>query len=257
MAQTYPVRPITIIVAFPAGSALDASGRVVAERMRRSLGQPVIIENVSGANGTIGVGRVARSAPDGYSLVFGLWNTHVANGALHALPYDLLMDFEPISLVAKTSYFIVAKKALPADDLRGFIDWLKANPDIATEGTSGFGSAQHVGGVLFQNLTATRFRFVPYRSVSQAMQDLLPGRIDWTIATPIDAVPQLRSGKIKAYAVTTRNRLAVIPDVPTVDEAGLPGFDFSNWVGIWAPKRTPKAIITRLNAAVVEALADV
>jgi tripartite-type tricarboxylate transporter receptor subunit TctC len=257
MAQAYPVRPITIIVPSPAGSALDVGGRVVAERMRRSLSQPVIIENVSGANGTIGVGRVARSAPDGYTLVFGFWNTHVANGALYALPYDLLMDFEPISLVWKAPYFIVAKKALLADDLRGFIGWLKANPDVATEGTSGIGSVQHVGGILFQNLTVTRFRFVPYRSVSQAMQDLVPGRIDWNIANPSDAVPQLRSGNIKAYAVTTRNRLAVTPDVPTVDEAGLPGFYLSNWNGIWAPKRTPKAIITRLNAAVVEALADV
>jgi tripartite-type tricarboxylate transporter receptor subunit TctC len=255
-AQTYPSRPITMVVANPAGSAMDTAGRIVAERMRASLGQPVIIENLSGANGSIAAGRVARAAPNGYTVVIGIWNTHVANGALYPLAYDLLTDFEPVSLLLNVSYVIVARKAMPANDLPGFITWLKANPDMATAGTTGVGSAQHVGGVLFQNITGTRFQFVPYRSSSQAMQDLVPGRIDWAMAVPTDAVPQLRSKTIKAYAVTLSSRLAVVPDIPTVDEAGLPGFYLSNWSGIWAPKRTPKTVIATLNAAIIDALAD-
>jgi tripartite-type tricarboxylate transporter receptor subunit TctC len=195
-AQTYPTRPITMVVTYPAGSAMDTAGRIVAERMRLSLGQPVIIENISGANGSIGVGRVARAAGDGYILVIGTWNTHVANGAVYPLTYDLLADFEPISLLLKNSYLIVARKAMPANDLPGLIAWLKANPNMATEGTSGAGSAQHVGGLLFQKLTGTRFRFVPYRSSSQAMQDLVPGRIDWLIVVPTDAMPASQPRRI-------------------------------------------------------------
>src|SRR5580704_8513514 len=253
--QTYPTRPITMVVTLPAGSAMDAAARLVAERMRQSLGQPIIIENISGANGSIGTGRVARAAPDGYSIVAGIWNTHVANGAIYRLPYSVLTDFEPVSLLVNLSYLIVAKKTLPASDLQGFIAWLKANPDKATEGTSGTGSVQHVGGLLFQKLTDTRFQFVPYRSSSRAMQDLMPGRIDWLLVVPTDAVPQLRAGTIQAFAARARTRLAA-PEIPTVDEAGLPGFYLSNWSGIWAPKRTPKELIARLNAAVVETLAD-
>ena len=255
-AQTYPSRPITMVVTLPAGSAMDAAARLVAERMRQSLGQPIIIENVSGANGSIGTGRIARATPDGYSIVVGIWNTHVANGAIYRLPYNVLTDFEPVSLLVNFSYLIVARKTLPASNLQGFIAWLKANPDKATEGTSGTGSVQHVGGLLFQQLTDTRFQFVPYRSSSQAMQDLMPGRIDWLLVVPTDAVPQLRAGTIQAFAATARTRLASAPEIPTVDEAGLPGFYLSNWSGIWAPKRTPKELIARLNAAVAETLAD-
>jgi tripartite-type tricarboxylate transporter receptor subunit TctC len=205
-AQTYPTRPITMVVTLPAGSALDAAARLVAERMRQSLGQPIIIENVSGANGSIGTGRVARAAPDGYNIVVGIWNTHVANGAIYRLPYNVLTDFEPVALLVNLSYLIVAKKTLPASDLQGFIAWLKANPDKATEGTSGTGSVQHVGGLLFQKLTDTRFQFVPYRSSSRAMQDLMPGRIDWLLVVPTDAVPQLRAGTIQAFAATAPTR---------------------------------------------------
>jgi tripartite-type tricarboxylate transporter receptor subunit TctC len=255
-AQSYPTRPITMVVTLPAGSAMDVVARIVAERMRLSLGQPVIIENTSGANGSIGAGRVARAAPDGYTIVIGIWNTHVANGALYPLSYDVVADFEPISLLVNVPYLIIAGKAVPANDLLSFIAWLKGHPDQATEGTSGLGSAQQIGGVLFQNITGTRFQFVPYRSSSLAMQDLVPGRIDWSIATPTDVIPQLRSKTIKAYAATTKSRLTVAPDIPTVDEAGLPGFYLSNWAGVWAPKGTPKAIIGKLNAALVEALAD-
>jgi tripartite-type tricarboxylate transporter receptor subunit TctC len=255
-AQTYPSRPITMVVTFPAGSAMDTTGRIVGERMRLSLGQPVIIDNISGANGSVGAGRVARAAGDGYTIVIGLWNTHVANGALYRLSYDLLTEFEPISLLVNVSYLIVAKKTMPANDLQGLIAWLKANPDMATEGTSGIGSSQHVGGLLFQKLTGTRFGFVPYRSSSQAMPDLVAGRIDWTMAVATDAMPQLRSGNIRAYATTATSRLAVARDIPTVDEAGLPGFYLGSWSGMWAPKRTPRDVIAKLNAAVLDTLAD-
>jgi tripartite-type tricarboxylate transporter receptor subunit TctC len=254
-AQTYPTRPNTMVVTFPAGSSLDTAGRIVADRMRLSFGQPVIIENISGANGSIGAGRVARAAPDGYTLIIGVWNTHVANGAVYPLSYDLVADFEPISLLLNASYLIVATKEVPADDLTSFIAWLKAKAGMATEATPGIGSAQHLGGLLFQKLTGTRFRFVPYNR-GQAMLDLVAGRIDWTMTVATDAMPQLRSENIKAYAAAATSRLATAPDIPTVDEAGLPGFYLSDWSGIWAPKRTPKTVIAKLNAAIVDALAD-
>ena len=255
-AQAYPTRPITVIVPFPAGGGTDTVGRIVAERMRVSLGQPVVIENVTGANGTIGTGRVARAAPDGYTVVFGIWNTHVANGALYPLQYDVLKDFEPIALIASYPYLIVANKTIPASDLKGLVTWLKANPGKATAATVGVGSAQHVGSVLLQKMTDTRFQFVPYRGAAPAMQDLLAGYVDWMMGGPEISLPQWRSGNIKIYAATTKMRLALAPDIPTADEAGLPGFYLSNWQGMWAPKGTPKSVIARLNAAVVDTLAD-
>jgi tripartite-type tricarboxylate transporter receptor subunit TctC len=228
----------------------------MAQHMRTSLGQNVIVENVAGANGNIGVGRVARAAPDGYTISIGHWSTHVVNGAVYPLPYDLLKDFEPISLIATNSYLIVAKNAVQANDLKSFIAWLKANPDKASEGTAGPGSPQHVSGVFFQNATGTRFQFVPYRGAAPAMQDLLAGQIDMIIDDPTNSLPQVRAGKIKAFAVTARSRLAAAPDIPTVDEAGLPGFYFSRWHALWAPRGTPKDVIAKLNTAVVGALAD-
>jgi tripartite-type tricarboxylate transporter receptor subunit TctC len=224
--------------------------------MRETLGQTVVIENVTGANGNIGVGRVARAAPDGYTLSIGHWSTHVVNGAVYALPFDLLKDFEPISLLASNSYLIVAKNAVPASDLKSFIAWLKANPDKALEGTAGAGSPQHVSGIFFQSATGTRFQFVPYRGAAPALQALLGGEIDMIIDDPTSSLPQVRAGKIKAFAVTAANRLAAAPDIPTVDEAGLPGFYFSRWHALWAPKAAPKEVIAKLNAAVVAALAD-
>jgi tripartite-type tricarboxylate transporter receptor subunit TctC len=255
-AQTYPARPITIVVPFPAGGPTDVIGRILAERMRATLNQNVIVENVSGANGTIGVGRVARATPDGYTISIGHWSTHVINGAIYQLQYDLLSDFEPISLIATNSYVIVAKNAVPANDLKGFIAWLKANPDKASEGTAGTGSPQHVGGVFFQKATDTHFQFVPYRGAAPAMQDLLAGQIDMIIDDPTNSLPQVRAGRIKAFAVTAKTRLASAPDIPTVDEAGLPGFYFSRWHALWAPKGTPKNVVAKLNAAVADALAD-
>jgi len=255
-AQAYPTRPITVIVPFPAGGGTDNVGRIVAERMRVSLGQPVVIENVTGANGSIGTGRVARAAPDGYTVVDGIWNTHVANGALYPLQYDVLKDFEPIALIVSFPYLIVANKTIPASDLKGLITWLRANPGKATEATVGVGRAQHVGGVLLQKMTGTRFQFVPYRGAAPAMQDLLAGHVDWMLASPDYSLSHWHSGNIKVYAATTKLRLASVPDIPTADEAGLPGFYLSSWQGMWAPKGTPKSVIARLNAAVVDTLAD-
>jgi tripartite-type tricarboxylate transporter receptor subunit TctC len=246
-AQAFPTRPITIVVPFPAGGALDVLGRILAERMRTSLGQSIIIENVAGANGSIGVGRVARSAPDGHTIVVGYWGTHVGNGALYALPYDVLRDFEPISLTVNIPNVIISKNAVPAKDLRELIGWLKANPDKASAGNAGVGDISHVGGVLFQNLTGTHFRFVPYRGAAPAVQDLVAGHIDLMLLNLTNSLTHIRDGSIKAFAVMANTRSAAAPEIPTVDEAGLPGFYVTLWLGLWAPKGTPKYIIAKLN----------
>jgi tripartite-type tricarboxylate transporter receptor subunit TctC len=256
-AQLYPSRPVTMIVPFGAGGPADAIGRIVAEGMRGSLGQPVVVENVVGASGTIGVGRVAGAPADGYTLVLGNWATHVLNGPMFALKYDLMRDFEPVSLVSSDPLLIVAKKALPAENLKEFIAWLKASPDMATQGTTGAGGISTVGGLFFQKVTGTRFRFVPYRGgLAPAMQDLVAGQIDFMIDTAANSLPQVRAGTIKAYAVTAKARLVAAPDIPTVDEAGLSRFYALNWQAIFMPKGTPKDIVAKLNSAVVAALAD-
>ncbi len=255
-AQAYPSRPITAVVAFAAGGSGDTIARILAEHMRATLGQTIVIENVGGAAGSIGVGRVARAAGDGYTLSFGNWPTHVLNGAIYSLPYHVLNDFEPIALLVTESILIVAKKSMPPNDLKGLIAWLKANPDKASAGTTGAGGVGHVIGVFFQKETGTQFQFVPYRGLGPAMQDLVAGQIDMMFDTSANSLPQVHAGSIKAYAVTAKNRLAAAPEIPTVDEAGLPGFYSSNWRGLWAPKGTPKGVIAKLNAAVVSALAD-
>ena len=255
-AQPYPSRPVSIVVPFSAGGPTDALTRIVAERMSSVLGQPIVIENVTGAAGTIGVSRVARAAPDGHVLVMGNLSTHVVNGFVYPLTYDLVNDFEPIALVASNPQLIVAKRELPATDLTAFVAWLKANGERATEGTAGAGSPAHIGGVFFQATTGTRFQFVPYRGAAPIMQDLIAGRIDFTLAQTANALPQVRAGKIKAYAVTAPRRIAEAPDIPTADEAGLPGFHIAIWHALWAPKGTPTDVIARINAAVVETLAD-
>jgi tripartite-type tricarboxylate transporter receptor subunit TctC len=222
--------------------------------MRVSLGQPVVIENVPGANGAIGAGRVARAAPDGYTLSLGVWNSHVANGAASALAYDLVNDFEPVALLANYSQIIVAKQAIPATNLNELIAWLKANPDKPTQGHPGVGG--HLGGIYFQKLTGTRFQHVPYRGLTFAMQDLAAGQIDLVFPDPASALPLVRAGRIKAFAVAGNRRSAAVPEIPTVDEAGLPGFYVSNWNAYFAPKGTPGSIIARLNEAAVSTLAD-
>jgi tripartite-type tricarboxylate transporter receptor subunit TctC len=257
VAQTYPTRPITMVVPFAAGGPTDVIGRIVAEGMRATLAQPVIVENVGGAAGNLGAGRVARSVGDGYTFGLGDWNTHVANGAVYKLQHDVLKDFEPVGLLVSNPYLVVARKTMPANDLKGLVAWLKANPGNGLLGTVGVGTAPHLGGILFQNATATRFQFVPYpRGGGALMQDLVAGQIDMVLDNPANALPQVRAGAIKAYAVMTKSRLAAAPDIPTVDEAGWPGLYFSNWKALWVPAAMPKNIIARLNAAAVAALAN-
>jgi tripartite-type tricarboxylate transporter receptor subunit TctC len=255
-AQTYPARPITMIVPFPAGGPSDTVGRIMAERMSLSLGQPVIVDNISGASGSIAVGRAARAAGDGYTLSYGSWSTHVVNGAILALQYDLVNDLKPVSLIVDSPLLIIARKDMPAKDLNELIAWLKANPDKASQGTAGVASASHLAGVLFQKETGTRFQFVPYRGLGPALQDLLAGRTDLMFDLVANSLPQVRAGSVKAYAVTTGSRLAAAPNIPTVDEAGLSGLYVSSWQALWVPKSTPKNLIDKLNAAVVDALAD-
>lgn len=254
-AQAYPTRPITMVVPYAVGGPSDTVGRVLAEPMKASLGQSVIIDNVSGANGSIAVGRVARAAPDGYTLSLGLWNTHVSNGVLYDLPYDVVNDFEPVALLASFSSMIVARKDLPANDLKELIAWLKANPDKASQASPGVGSMGHVGGIYFQSRTGTRVQHIPYRGSGPAMQALMAGQVDMMIDAPAVILPHLNSGRIKALAVLSKTRLAQAADVPTADEAGLPGFYVSNWLGLWVPKGTDKDTIGKLNAAVVSSLA--
>jgi tripartite-type tricarboxylate transporter receptor subunit TctC len=257
LAQPYPSHPITLVVPFGAGGPVDTLARTLSEAMRTSLGQPVVIENVTGASGTIGVIRAARAAPDGYTVSIGNWPSHVVNGAIYSLPFDLLKDFEPVARLPSNPYVVVARKDLPAGDLKELIAWLKANPDKATQGTAGPGSGQHVSGVYFQNVTGTRFQFVPYRAgSSEIMRDLVAGHIDLTFDQAITALPHVRAGRVKAYAVTSSNRLAAAPEIPTVDEAGAPGVYISTWYGMWVPKGTPPQAIRKLTAAAMDALAD-
>ena len=256
-AQSYPSRPVTLVVPYGAGGPVDTLARTLSEPMRASLGQPVVVENVTGANGTIGVGRAVRAAPDGYTVSIGNWPSHVVNGAIYALPYDVLRDFEPVARLPSNPYVIVARKDLPATDLKELIAWLKANPDKATQGTAGPGSGQHVSGIYFQNVTGTRFQFVPYRAGSvDIMRDLLGGHIDLTFDQAITALPHVRSGAVKAYAVTSATRLEAAPDLPTVDEAGAPGVYISTWYGLWVPKGTPPDVIGKLTTAAMDAMAD-
>jgi tripartite-type tricarboxylate transporter receptor subunit TctC len=255
-AQVYPTRPITMIVPFSAGGPTDVLGRIMAERMGRALGQTVVVENTTGAAGSIGVGKVARAAPDGYTLGIGHWSTHVVNGAVYQLPYDLLNDFEPVALIATNPQLIVSKTAVPAKDLNELVAWVKANQDKISVGTAGVGAASHVGGVYFQNLIGAKLLFVPYRGTGPAMQDLVAGQIDLMLDQASNSLPQVRAGKVRAYAVTAKTRLPAAPEIPTVDEAGLPGLYIAIWHGIWVPKGTPKDIVAKLNAAIAEALAD-
>jgi tripartite-type tricarboxylate transporter receptor subunit TctC len=253
-SETYPARPITLIVPFAAGGGTDVTARVLSERMRKFLGQPVVIENIAGAGGTTGVGRAAHATSDGYTIVIGHWGTHVANGAIYSLRYDLINDFEPISLVARTKWFIVAKRDMAPSDLKGLIAWSKMNP--LRVGTGGLGSPEHVSGLLFGNITGANLQFVPYRGGGPALQDLLAGHIDMMIVASTIALPHVKEGSIKTYAIMDKSRLTEAPDIPTVDEAGAPGLYFSSWHGLWAPKGTSRGIIEKLNAAVVDALAD-
>jgi tripartite-type tricarboxylate transporter receptor subunit TctC len=246
-----------MVVPFGAGGPGDTIARILADGMKAPMGQPVIIENIPGASGTIGSGRVARATPDGYTMVAGNWATHVLNGPLFTLPYDLQKDFEPVGLICNDPLVIVTRNSLPPKNLKEFIAWLKANPDVATQGTTGAGGISTVGGMLFQQATGTRFRFVPYKGgLGMAMQDLVAGHIDFMVDTTANSLPQVRAGAIRALAVTAEHRLPSAPDVPTMAEEGLPSLNALNWQAVFLPKGTPKEIVTKVNAAMVTALAD-
>jgi tripartite-type tricarboxylate transporter receptor subunit TctC len=252
-AQNFPSRPITLIVPFPPGGSTDAAARIMAERMRENLGQPVVIENVGGAGGSIGVGRLARAEPDGYTFDIGQWDTHVGS-IIYKLDYDLEKDFEPIALISNNPQLMVAKNDLPAKTLGELVKWMKENP-----GKINFvnqNAAANVTGVLFENLTGQKVQFIPYRGAGPAMTDLISGTVDLLVVQGAVALPQIRAGKIKALANLSPQRSASMPDIPTSDESGVKGLYMSGWFGFWAPKGTPKEVIAKLNAATTEALAD-
>jgi tripartite-type tricarboxylate transporter receptor subunit TctC len=255
-AQTYPSRPITIIAPFPPGGPSDALARILSGPLEAALGQPIVIENIGGAGGTIGVTRVARADPDGYTLLIGQWSTQVVNPVTYNLAVDVVNDFAPVALIANTPQIIIARKDFPGNDLRELIAWLKANPDKAQAGTVGAAGGAQVAGMYFQKITGTRFGFVPYRGGAPAMQDLMAGRVDIMFDQAANAITQVRAGTIKAYAVMTEQRWHLAPDIPTIDEAGAQGLHVSYWHAVFAPKATPPDIIAKINAAVVSALAD-
>ena len=254
--DNYPNRPINMIVPLAPGGSTDVLGRMMAQAMSRHLGQTVVVENVSGAAGTIGVTRAERSPPDGYTILWGMWGTNVANGAIYNLGFDLLNDFEPIALVATQPFLIDTRKTMPANNLKELVAWLKANGDKTSMGTSGVGSPSHVAGVLMENMLGLHWQMVAYRSAGLATNDLLADITDIQLDTPAVSLPHVRAGALKAFAVTAPKRIAVAPEIPTTDEAGMPGYYFFFWHAMWAPKGTPKPIIAKLNAAIQASLAD-
>jgi tripartite-type tricarboxylate transporter receptor subunit TctC len=255
-AQNFPSHPITIIVPFAAGGPSDAMARILAERMKVKLGETLLIENVTGAGGSIGVGRAVRSPPDGYTISFGHLGTHVANGAIYKLGYDLVSDLEPVVLLPSNPMIIVSKNAVPAKTLKELLAWLKAKPTPATAGTAGAGSGRHIAGLYFENVTGIKLQYVPYRGTAPAMNDLVAGQIDLIVDQTSNSITQVRAGTIRAYAVTDDKRVGQVADIPTTDEAGLPGFHMTLWSGLWVPKGTPKEIVAKLNASAVDALYD-
>jgi tripartite-type tricarboxylate transporter receptor subunit TctC len=255
-AQAFPTRPVTLIVPFPAAGPADVLARGLSDRMGTALGQSVVVEDISGAAGSIAVGRVARAAPDGYTLVLGNLGTHVVNGAIYSLNYDLVNDFEPIALLPSNNQLIIASKATPANNLRELISWVKQNSAKVTGGTAGLGSPSHIAAAYFQSMIGVQFQLVPYRGTPQVLSDLIAGRVDLLFDQASSSLAQVRGGNIKAFAVTAKSRLAAAPEIPSVDEAGLPGFYTTFWFGLWAPKGTPGRIIDRLNTALVDTLAD-
>ena len=255
-AQNYPARPITMIAPFPAGGSTDIVARIVADGLKAPLGQTVVVENTSGASGTIGSGRVARAEPDGYTLLLGQWSSNVGAGALYTLPYHVLNDFEPIAMVTTSALWIMGRNGLPPKDLKELIGWLKTNPGKATVGTVGAGSAAHVCMVYLEQATGTKVQYVPYRGAAPVMQDLVAEQVDLTCLEAGQALGNYRGGKFKVYAIMGQSRFGPAPEVPTVDEAGTPGLHFPFWHALWAPKGTPKPVTAKLNAAIVEALAN-
>ena len=255
-AQSYPTRAITMVVPYPAGGPSDTLARVIAERMKTALGQSVIIENVTGAGGSIGTGRVARSAPDGYTLALGHVQTHVINAATQNLQYDVVKDFDPVTPIADTPQWLVGRKAIPAEDMKTFIAWLKQQDGKATSGAVGVGGPTDLAAAYFQKQTGTKFQLVPYRGGAPLVQDMLAGQIDFTFGQAANYLGHVRGGQLKPFAVLSKKRWWAAPDLPTMDEAGVTGLHSSFWHGLWVPKGTPKETIAKLNAATVETLAD-
>jgi tripartite-type tricarboxylate transporter receptor subunit TctC len=255
-AQTYPSRPITLVAPFPAGGQLDVIARIVAEPMREVLGQPIIVENLPGAGGNLGIGKLAKAEPDGYTIGLGQWSTQVVNPVTYDVPYDIVKDFEPVALLANTPQLIIARKDFPAKGVKELVAWLKANPDKATAATVGVAGGAQVSAMYFQKETGTTFRFVPYRGGGPAITDMMAGQVDLMFDQAANALGSVKGGNLKAYAVMMKDRWAPLPDVPSIDESGTPGLYVAYWHAMWAPKGTPKEIIAKLNAAVVHALAD-
>ena len=256
LADDFPSHPVTLVVPFSAGGPTDAMARILGERMQKTLGQTITIENVTGAAGSLGVGRVVRAPPDGYTVSIGHLGTHVANGAIYKLGYDLVTDLEPVVLLPSNPMIIVSKNAVPAKTLAELLAWMKAKPTPPTAGTAGAGSGSHIAGLYFENITGIKLQYVPYRGTAPALNDLIAGQIDIIVDQTSNSIAQVRAGTIRAYAVTDDKRVESAPDIPTTDEAGLPGFHMTLWSGLWVPKNTPKEIVTRLNHAAVEALND-
>lgn len=256
LAQPFPTRAVTMVVPFAAGGPVDTVARILSEPMRKSLGQPIVVESTTGAGGSIGVGRVARAAPDGYTLSIGHWSTHVVNGAVYQLNYDLLNDLEPVGMIGGNPMIVVSKPDVPAASLRELVAWVKANQEKVNVGTAGAGSSTHIAGIYFQNEIGAKLQFIPYKGTGPAMKDLMGGQIDMMVDQLSNSLPQVKAARIRGYAITAKERSAAAPDVPTVDEAGLPGLHISIWYGIWVPKGTPKDVVAKLNQAVKDALAD-
>jgi tripartite-type tricarboxylate transporter receptor subunit TctC len=254
--EKFPAHPITVVVPFSAGGPSDAMMRILGERMKLSLGEAILVENTTGAGGSIGVGRVVHSPPDGYTVGFGHLGTHVANGAIYKLNYDLVADLEPVVLLPSNPMVVVSKNAVPAKTLPELIAWLKSRPQPATAGTAGAGSGSHIAGLAFENAAGIKLQYVPYRGTGPALNDLVAGQIDIIVDQTSNSINQIRAGTIRAYAVTDSRRVEQAPDIPTVDESGLPNFHMTLWSGLWVPKGTPKEIVEKLNKAVLEALAD-
>jgi tripartite-type tricarboxylate transporter receptor subunit TctC len=255
-ADDFPSHPVTVVVPFSAGGPSDAMTRILAERMQRTLGQTITVENVTGAGGSLGVGRAVRAAPDGYTISFGHLGTHVANGAIYKLGYDLVDDLAPVVLLPSNPMIVVSKNAVPAKTLKELLAWLKTRPGAPTAGTAGAGSGSHIAGLYFEKVTGIKLQYVPYRGTAPALNDLVAGQIDIIIDQTSNSISQVRAGTIRAYAVTDDKRVESAPDIPTTDEAGLPGFHMTLWSGLWVPKGTPNDIVAKLNAAAVAALSD-
>ena len=254
--QSYPVKSITVVVPFSAGGPTDTLARILGDRMRKVLGQPIVVDNTTGAGGSIGVAKVVRAAPDGYMASIGHWGTHVVNGAYYKLNYDLLTDLEPIAMVASNPQVIISKPSIPATNLKELIAWANANRGKVLMATGGVGGASHMAGIYFQNSIGGQFQYVPYRGGAPALQALLGGESDLYVTQVSNIAAHLKAGKLRAYAVTAKARQAAAPEIPTVDEAGLPGLYTSVWHGYWFPKNTPRDIVMKFNAAIVDTLTD-